>query len=101
MQQVAAAALLLSCLFYVADGLQVVAAQALRARADIWMPTVTHFASYILVMMPAGYALAVGMGLGVNGLVGAVILASLMSAALLWGRFMWLDRSSFATPRSG
>ena len=93
MQVVAAAALLLSCLFYVADGLQVVAAQALRARGDIWMPTVTHFTSYILVMMPAGYLFAVRLGLGVNGLVWAIILASLVSAALLWGRFLWLDRS--------
>ena len=91
-QAVAAAALLLSCLFYVADGLQVVAAQALRARGDIWMPTATHFTSYILIMMPAGYLFAVRLGLGVNGLVWAIILASLVSAALLWGRFLWLDR---------
>ena len=66
--------------------------QALRARGDIWMPTVTHFTSYILVMMPAGYLFAVRLGLGVNGLVWAIILASLVSAALLWGRFLWLDR---------
>lgn len=100
-QAVAAAALLLSCLFYVADGLQVVAAQALRARGDIWMPTATHFTSYILIMMPAGYLFAVRLGLGVNGLVWAIILASLVSAALLWGRFLWLDRVSSAAPRSG
>ncbi len=91
-QDIAAAALLLSCLFYVADGLQVVAAQALRARGDIWMPTATHFTSYILIMMPAGYLFAVRLGLGVNGLVWAIILASLVSAGLLWGRFLWLDR---------
>jgi MATE family multidrug resistance protein len=100
-QAVAAAALLLSCLFYVADGLQVVAAQALRARGDIWMPTATHFTSYILIMMPAGYLFAVRLWLGVNGLVWAIILASLVSAALLWGRFLWLDRVSSAAPRSG
>ena len=95
-QAVAAAALLLSCLFYVADGLQVVAAQSLRARGDIWMPTVTHFTSYNLIMMPAGYLFAVRLGLGVNGLVWAIILASLVSAGLLWGRFLWLDRGSRA-----
>lgn len=96
-QAVAAAALLLSCLFYVADGLQVVAAQALRARGDIWMPTATHFTSYILIMMPAGYLFAVRLGLGVNGLVWAIILASLVSAALLWGRFLWLDRGRISS----
>lgn len=87
-----AAALLLSCLFFLADGLQVVAAQACRAQSDVWMPTATHLASYTLVMMPLGYALAIAMGWGVDGIVWAVILASLMSATLLWGRFLWLAR---------
>jgi MATE family multidrug resistance protein len=87
---VAAGALLLSCLFFVADGLQVVGSQSLRAQNDIWMPTVTHLASYLFVMMPAGYLFAITMGLGVNGIVWAVIVASLMSATLLWGRFLWI-----------
>jgi MATE family multidrug resistance protein len=90
----AAAALLLSCLFFVADGLQAVAAQALRARSDVWVPTVTHFISYVAVMMPLGWYLAIPMGLAVNGLVAAIIAASLMSAGLLWARFWWLDRVS-------
>jgi MATE family multidrug resistance protein len=89
-QAVASAALLLSCLFFVADGLQVVGSQSLRAQNDIWMPTATHLASYLLVMMPAGYLFAIRLGLGVNGIVWAVIVASLMSATLLWGRFLWL-----------
>ncbi len=100
-QRIAAAALLLSCLFFVADGLQVVGAQSLRAQSDVWMPTATHFASYLLVMMPLGYAFAILLDLGVNGIVWAVIVASLVSASLLWGRFLWLTRPSFATPRSG
>ncbi|OYU15389.1 MAG: MATE family efflux transporter [Alphaproteobacteria bacterium PA4] len=91
-QAITAAALLLSCLFFVADGLQVVGAQSLRAQSDVWVPSATHFASYLLVMMPLGYAFAIALGLGVNGLVWAVILASLMSASLLWGRFVWLVR---------
>lgn len=88
----AAAALLLSCLFFVADGLQVVGASSLRAQSDVWMPTVMHSASYLLVMMPLAYFLAFGAGLGVNGIVWAVIIASLVSAVLLWGRFLWLTR---------
>lgn len=93
-RDLAAAALLLSCLFYVADGLQTVGAQALRARGDVWMPTATHFASYIFVMMPLGWALALPAGLGVMGLVWAVIVASALSAVLLWGRFWWLGRKA-------
>lgn len=105
-QAITAAALLLSCLFFIADGLQVVGAQALRAQSDVWVPTLTHFASYLLVMMPLGYGFAIVMGLGVNGLVWSVIAASLMSATLLWGRFLWLTRDrtktpSSAVPRSG
>ena len=88
-----AAALLLSCLFFVADGLQVVGAQSLRAQSDVWLPTVTHFASYLVVMIPLGYVFAVGMKLGIDGIVWAVIFASLMSATLLWGRFLWLTRT--------
>nr|WP_243446120.1 MATE family efflux transporter [Polymorphobacter fuscus] len=100
-QAMTAAALLLSCLFFIADGLQVVGAQALRAQSDVWVPTFTHFASYLLVMMPLGWGFGVAMGLGVNGLVWSIIIASLMSATLLWGRFLLLTQPSFAAPRSG
>ncbi len=91
-----AAALLLSCLFFVADGLQVVGAQACRAQSDVWMPTITHLASYTVVMMPLGYVFGVRMGGGIDGIVWSIILASLMSAALLWARFVWLARGGAA-----
>ena len=89
---VASAALLLSCLFFVADGLQVVGAASLRAQSDVWMPTVMHSASYLAVMMPLAYLFAFTLGLGVNGIVWAIIVASLVSAFLLWARFLWLTR---------
>ena len=91
-QVMTAAALLLSCLFFVADGLQVVGAQALRAQNDIWVPAATHFFSYIAVMIPCAYVFAVTMGGGVTGIVWAVIVASLISAGLLLGRFAWMVR---------
>jgi MATE family multidrug resistance protein len=91
-QAMTAAALLLSCLFFVADGLQVVGAQSCRAQSDIWVPSMTHITSYLLVMMPLGYVFAIRAGLGVNGIIWAVIVASLLSACLLWGRFVWLAR---------
>ncbi len=89
-----APALVLSCLFFVADGLQVVAANALRARGDVWLPTVTHVASYAVVMLPLGYILALPADLGLDGIVWAVIVASLLSATLLLGRFALLARAS-------
>ena len=90
--KVAAGALLLSCLFYVADGLQVVGAQALRAQNDIWVPTATHFFSYLAVMVPLCVWFSGPLGWGVDGIIGGVIVASLISAGLLMGRFWWQVR---------
>lgn len=88
----ASAALVLSCLFFLVDALQVVIAQALRARGDVWLPTFTHLTSYVLVMMPLAWWLAIPMGLGLNGIVWAVIAASFISAGLLSWRFWSLAR---------
>lgn len=84
-------ALVLCCLFLIPDALQVVCAQTLRAQGDVWLPTVTHLASYVLVMTPLAWFLAIPMGLGVNGIVWAVILASFLSAGLLLARFRYLS----------
>ncbi len=88
----ASAALVLSCLFFLVDALQVVIAQALRARGDVWLPTFTHMTSYVLVMMPLAWWLAIPMGLGLSGIVWAVIAASFISAGLLSWRFWSLAR---------
>lgn len=88
----ASSALVLSCLFFLVDALQVVIAQALRARGDVWLPTFTHMTSYVLVMMPLAWWLAIPMGMGLNGIVWAVIAASFISAGLLSWRFWFLAR---------
>ncbi len=82
----------LSCGFFIPDGLQVVAAQALRARHDIAAPTVIHYLSYGAVMLPLGYLFCVVLGWGVPGLVLSVIVASLLSGTFQTGRFLWLDK---------
>ena len=95
-----APALVLSCLFIITDGLQVVAANALRARNDVWLPTLTHTISYVVVMLPLGWALALPMGMGITGILWAVILASLLAAGFLLARFWWLAQRPLpaATP---
>ncbi len=92
----AVSALALSSLFFVADGLQVVAANALRARDDVWLPTLTHTISYAVVMLPLGYVLALTWGQGLIGLVWAVVIASILAAGFLLTRFWWLSRQSLA-----
>ena len=89
----ASAAVGLSALFLCPDAIQVVAAQALRARGDVLAPTLTHILSYALVMLPLGWLLTIKLNLGLNGVVLAVVLASLMSAALLLARFWMLDQA--------
>lgn len=93
-----ASAMILSSLFFVADGLQVVASQSLRARSDIVAPTATHLVSYVVVMMPLAYWLGVTAGGGVDGLIWAIIVASALSAVLLWGRFALLARQPLTPP---
>jgi multidrug resistance protein, MATE family len=85
-------ALALSCLMYFPDSLQVVTAQALRARGDVWLPTGTHLTSYIVIMMPLAWWLAIPRGMGITGLVWAVVIASVVSAGLLLARFWMLSR---------
>ena len=49
-----------------------------------------HFTAYGAIMMPLGWVLAPR--LGVDGLIWAVIVASLVSASLLTGRFVRVAR---------
>jgi MATE family multidrug resistance protein len=93
------AALVLSCLFYLADGLQAVAAQALRARGDIWLPTGIHLFNYAVLMGPLAWALALPLHWGLPGIVWAVTIASLTSGAMLVGRYLWLSRGLMGSVR--
>jgi len=87
----AAGALALACLFFIADGLQVVGAQMLRSRGDVWAPTAVQFACFGGLMLPLAWALAVPGGMGLAGIVWAVVAASLLSASLLVWRFWALS----------
>jgi MATE family multidrug resistance protein len=88
----AAGAIALGCVFYWPDALQVVAAQALRARGDVLLPSVTHLTSYVVFLMPLAWWFALPLHMGVDGLMWAVILASYLAAAFLLGRFWLLAR---------
>ncbi|MFC7331975.1 MATE family efflux transporter [Rhodocista pekingensis] len=76
----------------VADGGQVVMAQALRGRGDTWMPTVLHFFSYFAVMVPLCWFLGIRADRGVMGLFEGIFVASVISVGVLSARFAWLSR---------
>ncbi|WP_454715161.1 MATE family efflux transporter [Caulobacter segnis] len=84
-------ALVLACFFLAPDAVQVVAAQALRARGEVWVPTVTHLISYALVMGPLAWWLAIPQGMGLNGVLISIIVTSFLAAAFLLTRFRMLD----------
>ena len=91
----AAPALVISCLFFFPDAIQVVVAQSLRARGDVWVPSYTHLLSYVVIMAPLAWWLAIPMALGVNGIIWAIVIATFISCGLLLGRFWMLSRREF------
>lgn len=74
------------------DGAQVVAASALRARGDNWFPTWSHIFAYAAVMPVLGYWLAEREGMGVAGLLFAIVWASVASALVLLLRWRALTK---------
>jgi multidrug resistance protein, MATE family len=58
------------------DGLQAVGAMALRAQGVVWTPTVIHVGSYIFLMLPLCWWLALHEGYGVWGVFIGISIAS-------------------------
>jgi MATE family multidrug resistance protein len=76
----------------IADGGQAVAAAALRAHRDNWFPTASHVFAYACVMPALGLLLAEVRGLGVLGLLHAILWASVLSVGVLLYRLRVLTR---------
>lgn len=89
----AAPLLMLAALTVLPDGLQVVAAAALRALGINWFPTISHFIAYLGAMIPLGVFLSWNLRHGAAGLIEAIIIASFLSAAILLGRIVWLAQT--------
>ena len=88
----AAPALVLLAWIMPLDGGQVVMASALRGLGDTWVPTALHTISYVFVMGPLGWLLAIPFGLGVPGLFLGMGGASAVSVSVLAARFAVLSR---------
>jgi MATE family multidrug resistance protein len=78
------------------DGGQAVAAAALRAHRDNWFPTASHVLAYACVMPGLGLLLAEVRGLGVLGLLHAILWASVLSVGVLAYRLYVLTRRTAA-----
>jgi MATE family multidrug resistance protein len=61
------------------DGLQAVGSMALRAQGVVWTPTVIHVGSYVVVMLPICWWLALHTDLGVWGVMIGISVASLIA----------------------
>lgn len=61
------------------DGLQAVGSMALRAQGVVWTPTAIHVGSYIFVMLPLCWWLALHEGYGVWGVVIGISIASILA----------------------
>ncbi len=82
----------LSAYALIADGGQVVMASALRGAGETWVPTAMHIVSYFGVMIPGCWIFAFPMGFGAAGLVGGIVLASIVSVTLVSFRFWLISR---------
>jgi len=73
------------------DTSQTLWSNALRGRHDKWFPTVSHFLSYIGIMIPLAYYLSFTLDRGPKGLFESLLLASMVSVLSLTARFVWLQ----------
>ncbi|MCB2102926.1 MAG: MATE family efflux transporter [Rhodobacterales bacterium] len=89
---VAAPAVAFAGWILVADGGQGLLANALRGRLETWVPTAIQAVSYLAVMVPLCWALALFLDRGVRGLMEGMLVASLLSVGLLAWRFQLLVR---------
>jgi multidrug resistance protein, MATE family len=75
------------------DGGQTVMNNACRGLGDTWVPTALHFGSYWLIMVPAAWIFAFGLGQDLSGIYQGILAASLVSFAVLAVRFHALTRA--------
>jgi MATE family multidrug resistance protein len=92
LQRVALPAIAFVAFVVVADGWQGVLAGAVRGLGDTWVASALHAASFVLVMLPAGWLLAIHGERGPLGLFEAMALGCTAAALVLAGRFAYLTR---------
>lgn len=87
---IASSMLLLAAIFQISDGLQAVAAGALRGMQDVRIPSAIAFVSYWLIMVPLCYLLTFKAALGLKGIWIGFITGLTIAAILQIARFKWV-----------
>lgn len=90
----AASLLIVAAFFQCADGLQVIAAGALRGLSDVAVPTLICLVAYWVVFLPFAWFTAFHLGYGALGIWTGLALALAVAAILLVGRFLLQTRFS-------
>ena len=84
--------LILTAIFQIFDGIQVVSLGCLRAMRDVKIPTFICFIAYIVLAIPIGYYLCINQKLGAVGTwIGLCIGLGFAAIMLLW-RFQILTK---------
>jgi MATE family multidrug resistance protein len=84
---ISSSVLVFAAIFQISDGMQAVAAGALRGIQDVKIPAVIAFISYWMVMIPACYLLAFTYHLGIKGIWIGFIVGLTVAAVLQLVRF--------------
>lgn len=84
---IASTLLIFAGLFQISDAMQCIGGAMLRGIADVKVPMVIAFVTYIVIALPLGYLLMFPLGMGVNGMWVAFIVGLTLAAILLHWRF--------------
>lgn len=90
--KIAAQLLIVSALFQVSDGIQVVVLGALRGLQDMLVPMRLIFVSYWVIGFPVCYYLGITLGMGAYGIWIGLLIGLTVSAILLYIRFQHLTK---------
>lgn len=88
----AAALFAFSALVFVPDACQVVLGQAVRALGDAWVAIWVYALSFLVILVPLGWAMIHVVGFQEEGLVQAIVVSCLLATLLLALRFHVLTR---------
>lgn len=80
------------------DGLQGVASMAMRAQGVVWLPTAIHVGSYVFVMLPLCWWLALHQQMGAWGIVIGISVASIIAGV---GQLIALEIATARHVRQG